>query len=126
MSPSAALPCGALSSISTRSNDCRPCVVPVADSGRLRSESTPVSWTPGARLPLTARSSDWRRKASWLEPKSTASVLLPLTTRAAPEGAASGSRAVAGRAATAPRPAPGERALSAAAALSGRPSTTRW
>ena len=50
-------------------------------------------------MPLTARSSDWRRKASWLEPNSTAMVLLPVRDNAAPEASVAAGPKVAGRAA---------------------------
>ena len=125
MSPSAASPDQpsavgwAVSWSSTRSKDWSPWVAPVEPSGRLRSESTPVSWMPGASVPLTLRSSDWRSMASWLDPKSTASVLLPLSTSAAPAGATPGSRPVAGRGTVAGAPE-GAAALSAVACGAGR------
>jgi hypothetical protein len=103
-SPRLAARCGALSSMSTRSSDCRSCVLPAADSGRLRSVSTPVSSTPGASVPLTARSSDWRSAASCDEPNSTATVLLPVTASAAPPGGCARSRPVDGRATAAAAP----------------------
>ena len=72
-------------------------MAPAALSGVLRSESAPVSSTPGASVPVTAKSSDWRRKASWLEPKSTARLLLPERVRSVPAAASWGTRPVTGR-----------------------------
>ncbi len=73
-------------------------MAPAADSGVLWSDSTPVSSTPGASVPVTDRSSDWRSVASCVEPNSTASVLLPVSASVAPGGAPDGSRAVDARA----------------------------
>ena len=96
-SPSDAPPCGALSSISRRSSERRSWVAPAVVSGVFRSESTPVSSTSGASVPLTVRSSDCLRKASCCEPNSTAMVLLPASESEVPEGAFVGERAVVGR-----------------------------
>ena len=92
-------------------------MLPLAVSGVFRSESTPVSSTPGASVPLIARSRLCRRNASWAEPNSTAIVLLPEMLSEAPAGASVGSRCTAGRWWT------GEAAagsLSGAASVSGR------
>jgi hypothetical protein len=93
-------------------------LLPVAVSGVLRSESTPVSSTPGASVPLTVRSSDWRRNASWSEPKSTAIVLFPWMASPTPGGASLVERAIPGRIVMSSSESAD--ALSAAAARSGR------
>ena len=93
----AAPPCGAFSSMSSRSSDCRSRVLPAAVSGVLRSERAPVGSTPGASVPLTDRSSDLAQEGVRLEPNSIAMVLLPVSVSEAPAGSGDALPAVAGR-----------------------------